>query len=281
MNKNKKIIIIYSAIIATVFVGLIVYSKTAGMSRQQLGRALDQMTRMDSLLRTEKFDWQAIRSLWVGPLVRLANDTRQYSSVVNLRLRLDEILKDAGHGGADEISAVLADRTLLRIALLHLEAQLAPPKKAPPLAERVERVRLLATAVERLIVGAEPSRGRAYVELMRQRLHDWETKPDKETVQAFADAMDGVMCDMTLTRLAEWRRLDKDDKNYRRRALFLQADMRQLFSAPYPRLYDEAQRDAWQALTEFTNDPEKMDGDYAEGVIRKYRGKQLAIVGAK
>ncbi len=236
---------------------------------------------MDAALAVEKPDWETIKPLyWRGTLSRVAAETRNSAANVNLKLKIDEIFDLAHESGATEdINAIIARRTLWRIVALLLENEIAPPKKAPALAERRTRATILLDSLCRLIARAEPDKGAAYGRLLHAREQHWAGKPDAAAAQAYFDAIDGVMADMTLRRLAQWRALDKTNATQRRQAVVLQADMRQLFSVLYPRLFDEDQHDSWTALTEFTNDPAKMDADYIENVLRKFRNRQLAIAG--
>jgi hypothetical protein len=265
-------ILVFMATVVAILIILSVMNIKRPMRISQVHEALKQLNELDQALQAPKIDWTAVQKMYRKPLTSLVKETKRYIQKADLYGKIEESIAEGKKGSVDDVQSIIIRRTLLRICVYHAEALLISKDEQETsltMAEREERMKAFMAPIIEFARESVQHGGLAYEDALQKRWAAWQKNQTPEATQEFLDGVDGLFADAVLQRLAQWRLLSLTEKEQRRKAVVLQADMRQLFHIFYPRLYDRIRQKAWEALTEFTNDPSQMNADAVEKVIRE------------
>lgn len=280
LQKNTKNVLYFvaAAIIALIILSILNVRRPMSLSRLQT--AVSQINEFDRALQAQPPDWTAMKKMYRGPLESLVKETKRFVQKADLHGKIADSIAEGKKGYVDDVQSIILRRTLLRVCLYHIEALLTPKdpqETALTMPERIAHIEALLGPVEAFARELGQETGVAYQTVLEARWAAWKANPSTTATQDFIAAIDGLMADVVLHRLAQWRTLLTTDKEQRRRAVVIQAEMRQLFHVFYTRLYDRIHQQAWEALTELTNEPNKMNADLIEKVIRDNLAEQMKI----
>jgi hypothetical protein len=276
--KTIKKVLYFAATAIAILIILSIFNVRRPMSLSHLQTAILQIGEFDKALRSQSIDWPAMKKLYHGPLETLVKETKRFVQKADLHGKIEDSISEGKKGYVDDVQSIILRRTLLRVCLYHLEALLTPkdPQEVSlTVPERIEHIEALLGPVYAFARELGQETGVAYQTALEAKWVAWKANPTAVATQDLIDAVDGMSADVVLYRLSQWRTLQTSDKEQRRKAVVLQAEMRQLFHIFYTRLYDRIHQQAWEALTEFTNEPNKMNADQIEKVIRENLVNQL------
>ncbi|MDP8225506.1 MAG: hypothetical protein P9L99_19250 [Candidatus Lernaella stagnicola] len=270
MNKSLKYLIIISLGAALIFALLSYLNLKKSIDIKELSEAVGQIGEMESHLIAKKIDWTAVEKLYSGPLKNFVKETKRFASNSYLHGKIVDSITEGQKGDVGDVAAIILRRTWLRVCLFYVDALMAPQEEQEQnlsAAERIERVHVVMPPVRRFVAAS----GEVAENSVNGALRAWEVDPDnRQSALDFHEAVADVLGATILIRLAQWRREDVNtDKGYRR-ALVLQAEMRQLIFPVYAEFYDAKGRNAWEVLTEFTRRPTEMDPEVIEERLSEY-----------
>ena len=280
LKNNTKNAFYFIVVAAAILVILSILNVRRPMSLSRLQSAISQLNEFDRSLRAQPPDWPAMKKMYRGPLESLVKETKRFVQKADLHGKIEDSIAEGKKGYVDDVQSIILRRTLLRVCLYHIEALLSPKdpqETALTIPERIAHIEALLEPVEAFARELGQETGVNYQTVLDARWTAWKANPTAASTQDFIQTIDGMMADVVLFRLAQWRTLQTADKEQRRRAVVLQAEMRQLFHIFYTRLYDRIRQQAWEALTELTNEPSKMNADQIEKVIRENLAEQMKI----